>query len=181
MKEDQLIAECIKNKSRAQRQLFDVYYKKAFRLAVRYLCNFHDTEDVLMESFSRVFKNIRHFEFRGEGSLEKWINTVVINESLRFLKQRRLMHFEEDINLLITDTQDYFESDIIDPEEVRQILTQMPLGYRTVFNLYAIEGFQHKEIAAMLDISESTSRTQLNKARKFIIQRIEFKISYENK
>lgn len=180
MKEELLIIECKKNKRQAQRQLFDAYYQCGFRLAIRYLGNHHDAEDVIMESFNRIFKGIVKFEFRGEGSLKKWINTLVINESLRFLKQRKLLQFEEDLEVYDNGQAEYFETDTIDPEEVRRLIGLMPGGYRTVFNLYAVEGFSHKDIAELLNISEGTSRSQLNKARKFIISRMESNLPYEN-
>jgi RNA polymerase sigma-70 factor (ECF subfamily) len=139
---------------------------------MRYLANHHDTEDVLSISFTKIFRNIGQFENRGEGSFQKWINTIVINEAIRFLKSKKTMVFQEDETLLTLNASHEVSSDLIDPEEVHQVLEAMPKGYRTVFNLFAIEGYSHKEIADMLQINENTSKSQLSKARSYMIQKL---------
>lgn len=139
---------------------------------MRYLANYHDTEDVLSVSYTRIFKNISHFENRGEGSFQKWINTIVINEAIRFLKSKKALLFQEDEDLLTLNVSFPDSSDLLDAEEVSQVLESMPKGYRTVFNLFAIEGYSHKEIAEMLQINENTSKSQLSKARNYIILKL---------
>jgi len=139
---------------------------------MRYLANYHDTEDVLSVSYTRIFKNISHFENRGEGSFQKWINTIVINEAIRFLKSKKTLLFQEDEDLLTMNISFSDSSDLLDAEEVSQVLEAMPKGYRTVFNLFAIEGYSHKEIAEMLQINENTSKSQLSKARNYIILKL---------
>jgi len=139
---------------------------------MRYLANYHDTEDVLSVSYTRIFKNISHFENRGEGSFQKWINTIVINEAIRFLKSKKALLFQEDEDLLTMNVSFPDSSDLLDAEEVSQVLESMPKGYRTVFNLFAIEGYSHKEIAEMLQINENTSKSQLSKARNYIILKL---------
>jgi RNA polymerase sigma-70 factor, ECF subfamily len=172
LEEQEIILGCLQNNRFAQRYLFDRYYKRSYRIALRYLANHHDAEDVLSISFTRIFGSIRQFDYRGEGSLQKWISTIVINESIRFLKSKKFMFFTEDealdsINVPIEEAVGE-----LDAEEVRQVVAEMPKGYRTVFNLFAIEGFSHREIADMLQINEATSRSQLNKARNHIIQNL---------
>lgn len=178
MEEQQIIDGCMRKDKNAQQHLFDHYYKKIYHLAMRYLANHHDTEDVLIISFSKVFNKMHLFEYRGEGSLLKWVKTIVINEALRFLGQKKQVRYEEDSEILQLNIPIASEIDTIDPEEVYQILEKMPAGYRTVFNLFALEGYSHKEIAEMLMISESTSKSQLNKARNYIIQRLEIQSRY---
>ncbi len=179
MGEQEIISGCRQNNPFAQRYLFDRNYPRSYRLAMRYLANHHDTEDVLSISFTKVFKHIGNFEDRGEGSLHKWINTIVINESIRFLKSKKALLFQEDEDVeacgIVPDL------DILDAEEVYQILEEMPKGYRTVFNLFAIEGYSHKEIADLLQISENTSKSQLSKSRNYLIQKISKKFSHESK
>lgn len=172
MEEPEIIAGCIRNDPQAQRCLFDRHYKRSFRVAMRYLANYHDTEDVLSVSYTRIFKNISHFENRGEGSFQKWINTIVINEAIRFLKSKKALLFQEDEDLLTMNVSFPDSSDLLDAEEVSQVLESMPKGYRTVFNLFAIEGYSHKEIAEMLQINENTSKSQLSKARNYIILKL---------
>ncbi|MCS4434579.1 RNA polymerase sigma factor [Aquiflexum gelatinilyticum] len=172
MEESEIIAGCIKNDPYTQRCLFDRHYKRTFHMAMRYLANYHDTEDVLSVSYTKIFKNIRQFENRGDGSFQKWINTVVINEAIRFLKSKRALLFQEDEELLTLNVSFTDNSDLLDTEEVSQVLESMPKGYRTVFNLFAIEGYSHKEIAEMLQINENTSKSQLSKARNYMILKL---------
>lgn len=172
MEEPEIIAGCIRNDPQAQRGLFDRHYKRSFRVAMRYLANYHDTEDVLSVSYTRIFKNISHFENRGEGSFQKWINTIVINEAIRFLKSKKALLFQEDEDLLTMNVSFPDSTDLLDAEEVSQVVESMPKGYRTVFNLFAIEGYSHKEIAEMLQINENTSKSQLSKARNYIILKL---------
>ncbi|CAN5226615.1 sigma-70 family RNA polymerase sigma factor [soil metagenome] len=177
MEEQQLIKGCNRKENKAQKQLFETYYRGTYHVAMRYLANHHDTEDVLIISFSKIFNHINKFEYRGEGSLLRWIKTIVINESLRFLSQKKKLKYEEENEGLYFNSM-VAEIDTIDVEEVYLILESMPVGYRTVFNLFALEGFAHKEIASMLNISENTSKSQLNKARNYIINKLEKKIKY---
>ncbi len=178
MEEPLLIQACKKQQPLAQKRFFDTHYPAMYHLARRYLGNHHDAEDVLIIAFNRIFKNVSRFEYRGEGSIEKWMATIVINESLRFLQQRKSLRFEEELSPLHHETQTTIDPDIVDAEEVYGIIATMPAGYWAVFNLFAIEGYAHKEIAHMLQISENTSKSQLSKARNFIIQRLKKRENY---
>ncbi len=179
MNEEQLIQRCRNNSRQAQRELFDATYKPLFRLAVRYLGNHHDAEDVLAETYIRIFRGIGRFEWQGCGSLRRWMNTLVINESLRYLRRRKLLIFDEEMLLHEPGFDIMSDQHLPDHEHIKSIIETMPAGYRTVFNLFAIEGYSHREIAVMLSISENTSRTQLFKARQFVIQRITNQVHYE--
>lgn len=178
MKDTEIISGCLKNDPKAQRHLFDKYYRRTYHVAMRYLANHHDSEDVLSVSYTRIYKNISQFEYRGEGSLLKWVYTIVIHEAIRFLKSKKAIIFQEDEELLVMNIPIIEANDIIDAEEVRQLMDRMPKGYRTVFNLFAIEGYSHGEIAEMLQINENTSKSQLNKARNYIIQKLKKKPSH---
>ena len=178
MKEQEIISGCKQHDANAQRCLFDQYYRRSYHVAFRYLANHHDTEDVLSIAFTKIFKNIHQFENRGEGSFQKWLNTVVINEAIRFLKSKKELFFQEDQEYLTLNASLENGYDALDLEEVNQILENMPKGYRTVFNLFGIEGYSHKEIAKMLHINENTSKSQLSKARNYIIQKLKKKNSH---
>lgn len=178
MEEPEIISGCLNNNPTSQRYLFDRFYRRSYHVAMRYVANHHDTEDVLSISFTRIFKNINQFDYRGEGSLQKWINTIVINEAIRFLKSKKALLFQDDEELLTLNVPVIDHGDILDTEEVYQLLELMPKGYRTVFNLFAIEGYSHKEIAEMLQINENTSKSQLCKARNYIIQKLKKKHSH---
>lgn len=141
---------------------------------MRFMANHHDAEDVLSIAFVKVFRKIETFEYRGEGSLKKWIKTIVINESIRYIKQKKDLRYENDPLFFETEMHtgtDLYPADL-DVDKVYQIISEMPVGYRTVFNLYAIEGYSHQEIADLLKISEGTSKSQLSKARNHIIHQL---------
>ena len=143
-----------------------------YNLSMRILSNHLDVEDALIISFTRVFNNIENFEFRGDNSLNKWIKTIVINESIRFVNTRNKIPYEDEL----TNNEMNIPADVdltgIDIEQIYSIIETMPDGYRMVFNLFAIEGYSHKEISEMLNISENTSKSQLRKARMNIIEKL---------
>lgn len=144
-----------------------------YRLAFRYLTNHHDVEDVLTVSFMKVLNKINHFTYQGDGSLLKWIRTIVINESIRHLKSKKQIQYEDDIAAVCESSFNPIEIESVDTEKIQHIIKNMPSGYRLVFNLFAIEGYKHTEISIMLAISVNTSKTQLKKARNYIIKRIQ--------
>lgn len=165
---------------RAQKQLYEKYYAAAYRLSRRYLGNQQDAEDVLISAFTRIFRHLTTFEFREEGSLQKWINTIVINECIRFLSRYRPFVSDDDVSCLAVENEWESTSCNHDAEKVMQVVAQMPDGYRTIFNLYAIEGYTHVEIAEMLNISVGTSKSQLSKARNYLIEKLNKEKLYGN-
>jgi RNA polymerase sigma-70 factor (ECF subfamily) len=169
---EKIIEGCKSGNPFAERLLFDRYYNHMYNISRRILSNGSDTEDVLSISFTKVFSSINKFLYRGEHSLTKWIKTIVINESIRLLKKRDRMKFDDVMPELSTSS--VFESDLsdIDIEQIYSIIESLPSGYRLVFNLFAIEGYTHKEIAKLLNISENTSKSQLRKARLHIIEKM---------
>ena len=175
MNEKQLIEKCSQMDQKAQRAFYDTYYRDVFRLARRYLSDFHETEDIVIIVFNKALKNIAHFEYRGEGSLKKWLNTITINESIKALKKIRPISYLEELPESLPEP---ITNVPIDMEIVEKILATMPLGYRTVFNLYAIDEYSHSEIAEILNISRNTSKSQMLKARKYIINQLNQRKSY---
>lgn len=170
----ELIKHCSKGNSVAQGILFNWFYSPMYHLSMRILANHHDVEDVLSLAFTRVFSYINKFEYQGTGSLTRWVKTIIINESIRFLKKKKKLIFYDEVQEYNKEiAEPVYESGILDEEQVYTIVESMPDGYRTVFNLFAIEGYTHKEIAQMLDITENTSKSQLRKARIYIIDRMQ--------
>lgn len=137
----------------------------------RYAGDPTEAEDMLQESFIRIFSNIAQYRF--DGSLEGWIRRIVINTALRILQKKKLRFsdIDEELDLQQSMTVDAFTA--LSAEELLKLISGLPDGYRIVFNLYVLEGYDHNEIATMLDINASTSRSQLAKARKVLQTQIE--------
>ena len=169
LNEEELVNRCIRNDRHAQEFLYNQFYKDLYLIAMRYLSDHHDAEDTIIQSFTKVFNNIKRFSYKGQGSLGKWIRTILINESIRSLKKRRLIQFDTDIQKLDVQHSDPNGLQQLQASDITRMIEQLPTGYRTVFNLFVVEGYAHKEIAQLLEISENTSKSQLKKARNQLI------------
>lgn len=164
--EQDLIDGCRRGDHRAQQRLYDLYSSRMYGLSLRYLRNTQMAEDVLVMAFTKVFDKIGLF--RGEGSFEGWIRRIVVNEALTALRKSRAMMIETDLEQAEREP-DYDQlADHLDAEDLLRIIEKLPPGYRVVFNLYAIDGYSHKEIAEQLGISENTSKSQLSRARTYL-------------
>ena len=163
--ETELINGCIRHERDAQKRLYDMYSPVMYPICCRYIRNAMEAEDVLVISFTKIFEKIK--QYRGEGSFEGWMKRIVINEALSHLRKHPSMFIlsaPEDIpETASPESYDYFEE-----KDLIQMIQQLPAGYRSVFNLYAIDGFSHKEIAEKLGIAENTSKSQLSRARTFL-------------
>lgn len=171
MTEKELIHGCIQEDKDCQQEIFRRYAGKMLSVCVRYTRHRMEAEDILQDAFIKVFDNLHKFKFKG--SLEGWIRRIVINTALKNYDRKRFSH--EQIGLDYTDERGA-EPDIyghLQQEELLRMIAALPEGYRLVFNLYAIEGYSHKEIADMMGIGESTSRSQLVKARKLLQAQLE--------
>ncbi len=158
-----LIRACIKRDRAAQKELYNKYSPMLFAVIKRYIKNDYDAEDILIDTFMKIYENIG--KFKNEGSFEAWIRKIAIRESLMFLRRNKVFKlFIEADNLIIPD-----KINIVDElqlEDLLKALDLLPIGYRTVFNLYVIEGYKHKEIAEKLNISINTSKSQLRLAKE---------------
>jgi len=165
-KENELIEGCKKRESHAQRQLYDRFSGKMYALCNRYVKDKMEAEDVLVSSFTKVFERID--QYKGEGSFEGWLRKVVVNESLSYLRKNKNMYLETDIEAI--DHEPDFETidTQLETEDLLKMINALPTGYRIVFNMYAIDGFSHKEIASHLGINENTSKSQLSRARAML-------------
>lgn len=176
--EEKLVERCLKRDRKAEESLYERYYAELYRIGMRYLSDHQDTEDVAIQSFTKVYQNLKSFQYYGKGSLGKWIRTIMINESLKFLQRRKNIAFEEDLGVVETESDNWNALQHMEAEDVLRMIEALPNGYRIVFNLYIIEGYSHQEIAEMLNISENTSKSQLRKARLTLIQALKAEKSY---
>lgn len=170
MNEAELIKGCINEERASQQKLFKAYAGKMLVVCMRYTRNRQEAEDILQDGFVRVFDNIRKFSFNG--SFEGWVRKIMINCALR--NYRKSSYQKEQIG--IADDYDMPTNatviEKLSEQELLALIDELPEGYKMVFNLYAIEGYSHKEIAEMLVINEGTSRSQLNKARKYLQKKL---------
>jgi len=167
MTEEAIIKGCISNESTAQRELYNKYSPKMLAVCYRFAHNREDAEDMLQEGFIKVFLQIHTFENRG--AFEGWIRRIVVHTCINILKKNK--KFNESVDIIhATSLQVREESvpSIVQAKQVVECIRVLPIGYRTVLNLYAIEGYSHREIGAMLDIEESTSRSQYTRAKQML-------------
>lgn len=170
MLESELIAGCQQADSKAQKALYERYASQMYGVCLRYLKNTMDAEEALLNGFMKIYQHIDRFE--GKGSFEGWIRRIMVNEALGFLRKKEPMHLAIDDSFgCISDGPNPDQA--LGESELMELLHKLPAGYRAVFNLYAIEGYSHKEIADMLGISEGTSKSQLSKARAMLQRRLE--------
>jgi RNA polymerase sigma factor (sigma-70 family) len=165
-KEDELIKGCLRRDRSAQKQLYEIYSSKMYGLCYRYVKDPMEAEDILVISFMKVFEKIE--QFKSEGSFEGWIRRIVINEALTCLRKQRSMYLEAELERVDYDPNYKSLSDHLEAEDLMHLINEMPTGYRIVFNMYAIDGYSHKEIADSLGISENTSKSQLSRARTYL-------------
>jgi RNA polymerase sigma-70 factor (ECF subfamily) len=160
----ELVKRCIEADRTTQKELFNRLYGSMYRVCFRYLGNQAEAEDCMMKGFMKAFQSLGKFDYQGDHSFFAWIRRIMVNESLMELRRKsRLMLVPQEEGEHMADSSDVLE--MLSAEQLYKLVTDLPDGYRTVFNLYVIEGYAHQEIAAMLGISENTSRTQLAKAR----------------
>jgi RNA polymerase sigma factor (sigma-70 family) len=162
--DNEIIKRCISGDTRAQKIFFDTYSRKMMGICLRYAANHEDAEDMMQEGWIKAFKNMHLFRF--EGSMEGWIKKIMINTSLDWLRKNKKLQNQVEIDDIHENVySDAATSELLTTKELLKIIQGLPAGYRTVFNLFAIEGYSHKEIADMLSISESTSKSQYSRAR----------------
>jgi RNA polymerase sigma factor (sigma-70 family) len=165
-KEEDLIKGCLRRDRTAQQQLFDLYSSKMYGICYRYVRQPMEAEDILVTAFTKIFERIG--QYKGDGSFEGWIRRVIVNEALTHLRKARTMYLETELEQADREP-DYAQlSDHLEAEDLMNMIQQLPAGYRVVFNMYAIDGYSHKEIAAQLGISENTSKSQLSRARVYL-------------
>ena len=166
-----LIESCIKGNRESQKALYDHLAPRMLPLCMRYVGNREQAEDILQEGFITLFTRLK--DFRGEGSFEGWARRIFVTTALMSLRKKDALKMSDDI-----DTARGLKADIpsqgqnIGYKELIRLVMELPPGFRTVFNMFVIEGYSHKEISEMLGITETTSRTQLSRARVWLQNKI---------
>jgi RNA polymerase sigma factor (sigma-70 family) len=174
--DEELLEGCLKGKSAFQKSLYDKYAVKMLGVCMRYIKKQAESEDILQEGFIKVFLKLD--TYRGSGNLEGWIRRIMVNTAIQHIRDNVKTEIVTDTGIkqaLIEAQPDsgdvYGES--ITPAELYDMIQSLPDGYKTVFSLYAIDGYSHKEIALLLDISEGTSKSQLSRARAMLKKSLE--------
>jgi RNA polymerase sigma-70 factor (ECF subfamily) len=167
--EEKLIRSCQKGDAIAQREIYNKYARKMLGVCMRYVNSEFEAEDILISGFMRVFDKIG--QYKHEGSFEGWLRRVMVNEALGYIRKNKSIYLEVEIEKVDYDKDANTDAGTgLEAEDLLKLVQQLPHGYKTVFNLYAIEGYSHKEIADMLQISENTSKSQLSRARALLQQ-----------
>lgn len=163
-----LIDQCKQQQAKAQRQLFDTLFPWIFGICQRYMNNATTAEDAAITSFTKIFEHINHFTYTTEAAFRTWCKTIAVNTCLMELRKTQVLYVVSE--LPDEETSLNYAINALEVKALFNLILQLPAGYRTVFNLYAIEGYSHSEIAKMLGISEGTSKSQLAKAKKQLQQ-----------
>jgi len=167
MTEQAIIAGCLRNDAAAQRELYNQYSPKMLSVCYRFSPTREDAEDMLQEAFIKVFTHIHTFQ--NKGSFEGWIRRIIVHTCINFLKKHK--KFNDSIELTeanILQVKEETIPSIMQAKQVIECIRLLPVGYRTVLNLYAIEGYSHREIGELLDIGESTSRSQYTRSKALL-------------
>jgi len=161
---DDLIARCKAGEQEAHYQLYKAYAKAMYNVSFRIVGNEAEAEDALQEAFVSAFRNLDHY--RADASFGAWLRRIVVNKSINILKQRRDLRWPEHDEFDIPEEEEQPEyREGLTVERVKRAIQELPEGYRAVLSLYLLEGYDHQEIAEILGISESTSKSQLNRAK----------------
>ena len=167
------IVERIRQKDqRAMSQLYQMYIEELTSVCYRYIPNADDAKDVLQNSFVKIFTSIPTLEYQGEKQFKSWMIRIVANEALMFLRNKKKLLFVEQDQLADKIEEDDADTERISPDELHQLICELPDGYRTVLNLYVFENYSHRQIAELLGIKESTSASQLFYAKQWLARRI---------
>lgn len=169
--EDEIIKGCIVGERKAQQTLYSRYSPKMFAICLRYAKDYHSAEDILQEGFIKVFKYIGNF--RREGSFEGWLRRIFVNTAIEHLRKAVNMYSIVDSEDKPIDIVDESIFDRLDEQDLLDMVQSLSPGYRTVFNLYVVEGYSHKEIGKLLSISEGTSKSQLARARQLLQKKVQ--------
>ncbi|MCD4696304.1 MAG: RNA polymerase sigma factor [Bacteroidales bacterium] len=169
--EEELVNRCLKQEAKAQEEFYRRFAPKMYGVCLRFAKNQMEADDVLQEGFIKVFISLK--TFRNEGSLEGWIRRTIVNTAINIYKKN--VKYQKDIEIdkaEVIQNENPGPVDNLSVEELLKLITELPTGYKMVFNLNVIEGYTHKEISKLLDISENTSKSQLSRARQTLQKKI---------
>lgn len=162
--ETKIIKLAVENNRQAQQQIYSKYSSKMLSVCRQYIKDIQLAEDVMITAFMKVFTNLKNFEHKG--SFEGWIRRIMVNECISYLRVQKKVKFAED-EFFTEESFNEIDSQFT-VDQIQFLIDALPDGYKMVFNLYAIEGYKHNEIAKMLGINEGTSKSQLSHARKML-------------
>lgn len=171
MSEQDIIQGCLRGSAQCQRALYERFAGKMYAVCLRYARSSADAADILQEGFLKVFSKLDQFQF--QGSFEGWIRRIMVNTALRTYQKQRFDNESSGYERLPEAPVDPDAIATLSEAELMNLIKQLPEGYRVVFNLVAIEGYSHAEVAEALGIQESTSRSQLTKARRWLCEQVE--------
>ena len=167
------LVERIRQKDqRAMSQLYQMYIGELSSVCYRYVPSEEDAKDVLQNSFVKIFTSLPAIDYRGEEALWGWMKRIVVNEALLFLRERKKLHFEPIMREAALLDDEEPQAELISPDMLHRLVSELPDGYRTVLNLYVFEGYSHRQIAELLGITESTSASQFYFAKRQLARRI---------
>ncbi len=169
--EQALIQACCRGERAAQQGLYERYAPRLFAICLRYADDYHQAEDLLQEGFLKVFRHIANF--RAEGSFEGWLRRIFVNTAIEHHRRRHHLYPLVDVADTEIELHDEGALQQLAASDLLDMVNSLSPGYRTVFNLYAIEGYNHKDISEMLGISEGTSKSQLARARVILQRKVE--------
>jgi RNA polymerase sigma factor (sigma-70 family) len=163
-----IIEGCVRGEKRFQERLFKKYASLLYGICLRYAKNKMEAEDVLQEVFVKIYTNIHTYHH--DGSFEGWLRRIAVNTSITYYRKNLKHAFQEDIDDVVQHRNDPVQYEDLEytQEELMGCINKLPVGYKTVFNLYVIEGFMHKEIADMLGVDVNTSKSQLSRAKTYL-------------
>lgn len=167
-----LVTECAKGNPKAQRALFDKFAPKMLSVCLRYVRNMDEAEDAVQDGFVKIFQKVA--EFKMEGSLEGWIRRIMVNTALDSLRRNKKLLGDttvDDVSYKVGFSDHAFDD--MDVNHLLKLIDALPDGYRVVFNMFAIEGYSHKEIADTLGVTENTSKSQYSRARAYLRNQLE--------
>lgn len=167
---DDLFEGCKRGERKYQEHLYKMLSSKMMGVCLRYAKDHYEAEDMLQIGFVKVFQKVN--EFRGEGSFEGWIRRVMVNNAIELYRKNQRMLTLVDIDEVYDEPQVTFDMNGLETQDLLKMIQQLAPGYRVVFNMYIIEGYSHKEIGEMLDISEGASKSQLSRARSILKEKL---------
>lgn len=171
MNEEILVKKCIEGDNRAQKKLFDLFAPKLFGVCLRYMKDYDLAQDTLQDGFVKIFTKLS--DYNGKGSFEGWMRRIMVNTCLDQLRKDQKLKVNtpiDDVSFLVKDN--HWIEEELTAKDLLKLVESLPDGYRVVFNMFAIEGYSHKEIAEQLNISENTSKSQFSRAKSHLRRKL---------
>jgi RNA polymerase sigma-70 factor (ECF subfamily) len=168
--EHDLIEGCLLGNPVMQKNLYDKYAPKMYGICLRYAANSEDAKDILQDGFVKVYTNLS--KFKAMGSFEGWMRRIFVNTAIEHYRRKNQLYAISENQEDNMPNQEVSALDALEADDIIRLISELPNGYRTVFNLYAVEGYSHKEISTMMNISEGTSKSQYARAKAWLQEKI---------